>query len=131
MAMNHMLQNRAHAAKVAIESARTPMEKHNARQDGLKVRDDLQKQIADDTALAVFKTAQPQTIAGAWSRPAGVYGRTRRHPHNDAHRIARWLASRPKPSRTNRCPDEIRRRHDRARFRAGKQRHHRTGRHVA
>ena len=67
--MNHMLQNRAHLAKVAIETARTPMEKHNARQDGLRVRDDLQKQIADDTALAVFKTAQPQSIAGAWSAP--------------------------------------------------------------
>jgi hypothetical protein len=67
--MNHMLQNRAHAAKVSIETARTPMEKHNARADGLRVRDDLQKQIADDTALAIFKTAQPQSIAGAWSAP--------------------------------------------------------------
>jgi hypothetical protein len=67
--MNHMLLNRAHAAKVAVESARTPMEKHFARQDGLSVKADLEKHIADNTALAVFKTAQPQSIAGAWSAP--------------------------------------------------------------
>jgi hypothetical protein len=63
--MTHLL-HRAHAAKAAIEVARTPMEKHFAREDGLSVKRDLEKQIADDAALAAFKSAQPQNSFGVW-----------------------------------------------------------------
>jgi hypothetical protein len=64
--MNNMLQHRAHAAKVAIATARTPMEKHMARQDGLAVKADLEKQIADDAAVALFKATPAQSMAGVW-----------------------------------------------------------------
>ena len=64
--MTHLLQHRAHAAKVAIETARTPMEKHFARQEGLSVKADLEKQINDDAALAAFRSAQPQSAFGVW-----------------------------------------------------------------
>ena len=67
--MNNMLQHRAHAAKVAIETARTPMEKHWARQDGLSIKADLEKQIADDAALAMFKATPAQSMVGVWSEP--------------------------------------------------------------
>jgi hypothetical protein len=66
MNQNRLLQHRAHAAKVAIETARTPMEKHFARQEGLSVKADLEKQIGDAAALAVFKSAQPQSTFGVW-----------------------------------------------------------------
>jgi hypothetical protein len=64
--MNHILQHRAYAAKAEIESARTPLQKHRARQEGLAVKADLEKQIGDDKALAVFKAARPQSAFGVW-----------------------------------------------------------------
>lgn len=64
--MTHLLQHRAHAAKVAIETARTPMEKHFARQEGFAIKADLERQISDDAALATFKSAQPQSAFGVW-----------------------------------------------------------------
>ena len=63
---HHMLQHRAHAAMGKIETARTPLEKHAARQEGLAVKADLEKYIADDAALAAFKSAQPQNSFGVW-----------------------------------------------------------------
>jgi len=64
--MNHLLQHRAHEAVVKIETARTPLERHTARQEGLSVKADLEKQISGDAALAAFKSAQPQSMAGVW-----------------------------------------------------------------
>ena len=64
--MNHLLQHRAHEAVVKIETARTPLERHTARQEGLTVKADLEKQINCDAALAAFKSAQPQSMAGVW-----------------------------------------------------------------
>ncbi|SDP49478.1 hypothetical protein [Afipia sp. GAS231] len=64
--MNHMLQHRAAAAMADIESARTPLEKHRARQEGLAVKADLEKLIGDDNALAVFKATRPQSAFGVW-----------------------------------------------------------------
>jgi hypothetical protein len=67
--MNHMLQHRANAAMAKIETARTPVEKHIARQDGLAVKADLEKQIGDDKALDAFRKSQPRSMAGVWSEP--------------------------------------------------------------
>jgi hypothetical protein len=64
--MNYMLQHRANAAIAKIETARTPLEKHIARQDGLSIKADLEKQLGDDNALAAFKAAQPQSSVGVW-----------------------------------------------------------------
>jgi hypothetical protein len=64
--MNRMLMNRAAQATAAIESAKTPMQKHLAREEGLTVVRDLEKQLGDDAALAAFKAAQPQSSVGVW-----------------------------------------------------------------
>jgi hypothetical protein len=64
--MNYMLQHRANAAIAAIETARTPLEKHVARQEGLTVKADLEKQLGDDQALAAFKAAPAQSMIGVW-----------------------------------------------------------------
>ncbi len=64
--MNYMLQHRANAAIAAIETARTPLEKHVARQEGLTVKADLEKQLGDDQALATFKAAPAQSMIGVW-----------------------------------------------------------------
>ena len=61
------LQHRAAAAAAAIDAARTPAQKHAARQDGLAVHADLQKQIGDDKALNAFKAAKPQSMIGAYA----------------------------------------------------------------
>jgi hypothetical protein len=60
------LQHRAAAAAAAIDAAKTPLQKHEARQDGLAVVADLEKHIADDKAMAAFKAAQPQNSLGVW-----------------------------------------------------------------
>jgi hypothetical protein len=64
--MNYMLQHRANAAMAKIETARTPLQKHNARQEGFAVKADLEKRLGDDKALAAFKSAQPQSSVGVW-----------------------------------------------------------------
>jgi hypothetical protein len=64
--MTHLLQHRAHEAVAKIETARTPLERHTARQEGLSVKADLEKQISDDAALSPFKSAQPQSAFGVW-----------------------------------------------------------------
>jgi hypothetical protein len=64
--MTHQLQHRAYAAAAEITNARTPLQKHMARQEGLSVKGELEKQIADDAALAAFKSAQPQSSFGVW-----------------------------------------------------------------
>jgi hypothetical protein len=69
------LQHRAHAAVAAIDEARTPAQKHAARQEGLSVHADLQKQIGDDNAMAAFKSAKPQSMAGVYKD-----GTVRDHP---------------------------------------------------
>ena len=63
---NHILQHRANAAMAAIDAARTPMEKHAARQAGFVVKADLEKQLGDDKAIAAFKAARPQSSVGVW-----------------------------------------------------------------
>jgi hypothetical protein len=67
--MNHMLMNRAAVACAAIESAKTPMQKRLAEQEGLSVKQALEKQLADDAALAAFSKAKPQSMAGVWTAP--------------------------------------------------------------
>jgi hypothetical protein len=64
--MNYMLQHRANAAMAKIETAQTPLQKHLAREEGLSVKRDLEKQIGDDAAVAAFKSAQPQSSVGVW-----------------------------------------------------------------
>ena len=66
---NYMLQHRANAAMAKITSARTPHEKHLARQDGLAVKADLEKQLADDAALAAFSKANPQSGLNKFAVP--------------------------------------------------------------
>jgi hypothetical protein len=46
-----------------METARTPLEKHLAREEGLAVKRDLELQIAGDAAVAAFKNAKPQNSA--------------------------------------------------------------------
>ena len=71
------LQHRAHAAVAAIDEARTPAQKPAARQEGLSVHADLQKQIGDDNAMAAFKSAKPQSMAGVYkAEPGGMYQTT-------------------------------------------------------
>jgi hypothetical protein len=60
------IQHRANAAMAAIDDARTPAQKHAARQEGLSVKADLEKQISDDKAVAAFKAAKPQSMAGVY-----------------------------------------------------------------
>ena len=60
------LQHQARAAIAAIDAAKTPLQKHEARQQALNVRADLEKQLGDDKAVAAFKAAQPQNSGGMW-----------------------------------------------------------------
>jgi hypothetical protein len=62
----NILQHRAAAATAAIEAARTPLQKHRAREEGLAVKRDLEQAIAGDAAVAAFKKAKPQSSAGVW-----------------------------------------------------------------
>src|SRR5260370_4241660 len=64
---NHMLQNRAAVAMAKIDSARTPHEKQIARQEGLAVKADLEREIGNEKALDAFKNARPQNSGGMWN----------------------------------------------------------------
>lgn len=64
--MNYILQHRAAAAGAAIDTAHTPLQKHIARQEGLTVKAELEKQIGDDAALNAFRKAKPQSMVGVW-----------------------------------------------------------------
>jgi hypothetical protein len=61
------LQHRASAAMADIDAAKTPMQKHQARQEGFAVKAELEKHIADDKAMAAFKAAVPQNSSGMYS----------------------------------------------------------------
>jgi hypothetical protein len=63
----NILQPRAAHAMAKIDSARTPHEKHIAREEGMRVKRDLEKQIGDDAAIAAFKNARPQNSRGMWN----------------------------------------------------------------
>lgn len=65
--MTHNLQNRAAQAMADIDNARTPVQKHAARAEGMAVKADLEKQIADDAAMAAFKNAKPENSGGMWN----------------------------------------------------------------
>lgn len=65
--MNNILQHRANAAIASIDNARTPHEKAIAEREAFAVKADLEKQLGDDKALAVFKAGKPQSSAGVWS----------------------------------------------------------------
>jgi hypothetical protein len=65
--LTHNLQHRANAAMVAIDAATTPLQKHTARQEGLAVKADLEKQLGDDKAMAAFKNAKPENSGGMWN----------------------------------------------------------------
>jgi hypothetical protein len=60
------LQHRADAAMAAIDDAKTPAQKRDARQAGLAVKADLEKHIADENFKAAFKAAPPQNSLGMW-----------------------------------------------------------------
>jgi hypothetical protein len=62
----NILQHRANAAMAAIDDARTPAQKAAANQEGHAVRDDLEKQIADENFKTAFKNAKPQSMIGVW-----------------------------------------------------------------
>jgi hypothetical protein len=62
----NILQHQANAAVAAIDSAKTPLQKHEARQEALSVKADLEKQLGDDKAMAAFKAAQPQNSNGMY-----------------------------------------------------------------
>lgn len=64
--MNYLLKHRADSAVAQIESARTPLEKYTARQEGLAVLADHERQISEDAALELFKAARPQSVHGVW-----------------------------------------------------------------
>jgi hypothetical protein len=71
------LQHQAAVAMAAIDDAKTPLQKHVARQDALNVRSDLEKQLGDDKAMAAFKAAQPQSSVGVWKGGPRVIFMTR------------------------------------------------------
>jgi hypothetical protein len=62
----NVLQHRAYAAMEKINSARTPYEKHFAREEGLAVKADLEKFLADDQAMKAFKAARPKSAVGMY-----------------------------------------------------------------
>jgi hypothetical protein len=61
------LQHQANAAMAAIDAAKTPMQKHQARQEGLAVKADLEREIGNEKALNAFKNAKPQNSGGMWN----------------------------------------------------------------
>jgi hypothetical protein len=67
--LNHVLINRAAQATADIDAARTPLQKHTARETGMSVKADLEKHIADEQALDAFRKAQPRSMAGVYSGP--------------------------------------------------------------
>jgi hypothetical protein len=62
----NILQHRANDAMAKITSARTPQEKHDARQEGFAVKADLERWLGDDQALKAFKAARPQKSFGIY-----------------------------------------------------------------
>jgi hypothetical protein len=62
----NVLQHRANQAMAKITSARTPQEKHDARQEGFAVKADLEKYLADENALKAFKAARPKSAVGMY-----------------------------------------------------------------
>ncbi len=62
----NILQHRANEAMAKISSARTPQERHEARQDGFAIKADLEKYLADENALKAFKAARPQSAVGMY-----------------------------------------------------------------
>jgi hypothetical protein len=62
----NVLQHRANAAMEKISSARTSAEKHEARQEALAIKADLEKFLGDDKAIKAFKTAKPKNSAGVY-----------------------------------------------------------------
>ena len=72
----HMLQYRAAAATAALEAAQTPMAKRLAHQEGIAVKADLEKFVADGNAITAIKAAhtQPQNSFGMF-KSAPVHDR--------------------------------------------------------
>jgi hypothetical protein len=62
----NVLQHRAYAAIERITKARTAEEKQLARQDGLAVKSDLEKFLAEENALRAFKAARPRSAVGMY-----------------------------------------------------------------
>jgi hypothetical protein len=60
------IQHRANAAMAAIDEARTPAQKHAAATEARAVHADLEKHVADGNAMAAFKSAKPQSMAGVY-----------------------------------------------------------------
>ena len=63
---DHQLRNRTAAAVAAIDAAKTPAQKFEARRAGLAVHADLAKQVGDDQALAAFRKAKPKNSIGMY-----------------------------------------------------------------
>lgn len=60
----NVLQHRANEAMSKIASARTPHEKAVAEREGHIVKADMEKYLADDKAVAIFKATKPQSMFG-------------------------------------------------------------------
>jgi hypothetical protein len=66
MTIETVLKHRALAAGHAIDTARSPVQKHFAREQGLSAKADLEKHIADEKALAAFRKVKPRSMIGVW-----------------------------------------------------------------
>lgn len=64
--MTHNLQHRANAAMAAIDAAKTPLQKHAARQEGFAVKAELEKHIGDEKVMAAMLAVQPQNSFGVY-----------------------------------------------------------------
>jgi hypothetical protein len=62
----NILQHRANFAMEKLASARTPAEKHEARQEAFAIKADLEKWLSDDKATAAFKAAKPRSMIGIY-----------------------------------------------------------------
>jgi hypothetical protein len=60
------LQHRTAAAVAAIDAAKTPAQKSDARRAGLAVHADLEKFLADENFKTAFKKAKPKNSIGMY-----------------------------------------------------------------
>jgi hypothetical protein len=62
----NVLQHRAAQAMEKLANARSPVEKHEARQEALAIKLDLENFLAAENFKAAFKAAQPKSVVGMY-----------------------------------------------------------------
>jgi hypothetical protein len=67
----NILQHRANFALGKLASARTPLEKSNARAEAFAIKADLEKFLNDENALKAFKAAKPKSSFGVYGDGTG------------------------------------------------------------